>query len=94
MVDVEWCHLLFKARRSRQSINQAMPLHALLSSLLLALMLMVGESVFQVKFIVSNLDGESPTELHDFTVEVHPEWVGALADALRATCSRVLGWSR
>jgi peptidyl-prolyl cis-trans isomerase A (cyclophilin A) len=33
-----------------------------------------AESPFTVRFAVSNLDGESPSDIHEFLVEVHPEW--------------------
>ena len=36
-----------------------------------------AEEPFTVRFQVSNLDNESPSEVHDFYVEVHPEWVRA-----------------
>jgi len=56
-------------------------------AVLAALFTVTATDPFTVRFQVSNLDGESTTELHDFYVEVHPDWVrcyGRLASVVGA----------
>lgn len=72
-------------RRARQQQTLRMwtlrvvrlPLVVLNLFLLSAVAAAGGEEPFTVRFQVSNLDNESPSEVHDFYVEVHPEWVRA-----------------